>query len=84
MGNNRDNNKSKEKAVLTGKKGTGVVKFFDNTKKYGFISMEGEKKDIFFHDSGVDFDDIAQNDKVAFDIAEGKKGFVAVNIAYVE
>jgi len=57
----------------------GVVKFFNETKGFGFIKVESTGKEIFVHVSGL-IDKIRENDNVVFDIQEGKKGLNAVNV----
>ena len=57
---------------------TGTVKFFNESKGFGFITQE-DGKEIFVHVSGLK-QDIRQNDKVEFDVEEGKKGLSAVNV----
>ncbi len=50
---------------------------------YGFISREGEEKDLFFHANelqGVEYRDLQEGDKVTFEVAEGPKGLNAVNV----
>ena len=50
---------------------------------YGFISREGEEKDLFFHSSElktVQFNDLQEGDSVTFDLAEGPKGPNATNV----
>lgn len=61
----------------------GVVKFFNESKGFGFIQMEGESNDIFVHVSGL-IDDIRDNDVVLFDIKEGRRGPNAVNVKIAE
>jgi CspA family cold shock protein len=57
---------------------SGTVKFFNESKGFGFIKNESGKE-IFVHSSGL-VDKIRENDKVKFDTQEGKKGLNAVNV----
>ncbi len=59
----------------------GKVKFFDATKGFGFITNENGS-DIFVHTTGL-IDNIQENDKVQYDVTEGKKGLNAVNVSVV-
>lgn len=58
---------------------TGTVKFFNETKGFGFIKVDGTEEEVFVHVSGL-IDQISQNDKVSFQITEGKKGLNAINV----
>ncbi len=58
---------------------TGKVKFFNATKGFGFITVEGGDQEVFVHATGLR-EDIRDNDDVVFDIEQGKKGLNAVNV----
>ena len=60
----------------------GTVKFFNDSKGYGFITEEGSNKEHFVHFSGL-IDEIREGDEVEFDLTEGKKGLNAVNVKVV-
>ncbi len=60
----------------------GTVKFFNETKGFGFISEEGTSKEHFVHISGL-IDEIREGDTVEFDLQEGKKGLNAVNVKVI-
>ena len=60
----------------------GTVKFFNDSKGFGFISEEGVDKDHFVHISGL-IDEIREGDNVEFELREGKKGLNAVNVKVV-
>ena len=57
----------------------GTVKFFNESKGYGFITEEGSNSEHFVHISGL-IDKIKEGDAVEFDLKEGKKGLNAVNV----
>ncbi len=57
---------------------TGVVKFFNEAKGFGFIKEENGEE-IFVHVSGLK-EEIRENDNVKFDVQEGKKGLNAINV----
>ncbi|MDB4297406.1 cold shock domain-containing protein [Flavobacteriaceae bacterium] len=57
----------------------GTVKFFNETKGFGFITEEGVSKDHFVHISGL-IDEIREGDEVEFALEEGKKGLNAVDV----
>ena len=61
----------------------GVVKFFNNSKGYGFIKPSDDSEDIFFHESGL-IHEIRENDKVKFEVERGKKGLNAVNVERID
>ena len=61
---------------------TGTVKFFNESKGYGFITDDNTKEDFFLHVTGLN-GQIQQNDKVEFETQEGKKGINAVNVKRV-
>ncbi len=56
----------------------GIVKFFNETKGFGFIRSE-DGQEIFVHVTGL-IDQIKEGDKVVFDVVQGKKGLNAVNV----
>ena len=60
----------------------GTVKFFNETKGFGFITEEGVDKDHFVHVSGL-IDEIREGDSVKFDLKEGNKGLNAVNVKVI-
>jgi CspA family cold shock protein len=59
----------------------GKVKWYDETKGYGFIESESGE-DIFVHRSGLDraFEGLATDQKVVFETKQGDKGTIAVNV----
>ena len=61
---------------------TGTVKFFNETKGFGFITEEGSSDDHFVHISGL-VDEIREGDKVEFELQEGRKGMNAVNVKVI-
>ena len=57
----------------------GTVKFFNESKGFGFIKEANSSKEYFVHSSGLT-ESITENDEVTFDLQEGKKGLNAVNV----
>ena len=61
---------------------TGKVKFYNKSKGFGFIIKDDSNQEIFVHATGL-VNEIKENDKVSFDIIEGKKGLNAVNVKLI-
>ena len=57
----------------------GKVKFFNETKGFGFIKDSQTNEEYFVHVTGL-IDQIKENDEVTFEVKEGKKGLNAVNV----
>ncbi|MCW3076566.1 MAG: cold-shock protein [Bacteroidetes bacterium] len=57
----------------------GIVKFFNETKGFGFIKESNSNQEYFVHVSGL-VNKIKENDEVTFDVQEGKRGLNAVNV----
>ena len=63
----------------------GVIKK-KTDKGFGFITVEGQDKDLFFHSNslvGVTFDELQEGDNVTFDVQDSPKGKNAVNVKRV-
>jgi CspA family cold shock protein len=59
----------------------GTVKFFNETKGFGFIKAENGEE-IFVHSTGLN-NEINENDEVTFEVQQGKKGLNAVNVTLI-
>ncbi|UCG26946.1 MAG: cold shock domain-containing protein [Bacteroidales bacterium] len=57
----------------------GKVKFFNETKGFGFIKDKESENEYFVHASGL-IDSIKDDDDVTFELVEGRKGLNAVNV----
>ena len=57
----------------------GTVKFYNDSRGFGFIKEENSSKEYFVHSSGLK-DIISDNDEVTFDVEMGKKGLNAINV----
>lgn len=60
----------------------GVVKFFNETKGFGFITPTYGGHEFFVHSPGLK-DRIRKNDDVSFDVEQGQKGLNAVNVKLI-
>lgn len=62
---------------------TGIVKWFNDQKGYGFITQEGQTKDLFVHFSAIEMEGyktLEEGMKVEFDVVAGEKGPQAANV----
>ncbi|MBC8342838.1 MAG: cold shock domain-containing protein [Bacteroidetes bacterium] len=60
----------------------GTVKFFNESKGFGFIREDESEKEYFVHVSGL-IDSINEGDAVEFELTEGKKGLNAINVKVI-
>ncbi|MFY0628763.1 MAG: cold shock domain-containing protein [Flavobacteriaceae bacterium] len=60
----------------------GTVKFFNESKGFGFVIEDGTKDEYFVHVSGL-IDEIREGDAVEFDLKEGRKGLNAVDVKVI-
>jgi CspA family cold shock protein len=64
----------------------GTIKKLVTDKNFGFISQDGQEKDLFFHGNelvGVDFADLREGDAVTFEVKESPKGPAATQVKKV-
>jgi CspA family cold shock protein len=59
---------------------TGVIKSYNEKKKFGFIKDDESGRQIYFNESGLIYKPINQGDKVTFDVIDGRSGPIAVNV----
>ncbi len=57
----------------------GTIKFFNESKGFGFVIDNDTNQDYFVHISGL-IDEVREGDEVEFDLKEGKKGLNAINV----
>ena len=66
---------------------TGVVKWFNDAKGFGFITLDDEDRDCFVHYSSIQgdgFRSLAEGDRVQFDLVAGQKGPAAENVVKID
>ncbi|MFC6101124.1 cold-shock protein [Olivibacter domesticus] len=57
----------------------GTIKFFNESRGFGFITLQSSENEIFVHISGL-IDKVRENDEVVFDVVQGPKGLSAVKV----
>jgi CspA family cold shock protein len=61
---------------------TGTIKFFNDSKGFGFVTEDESNTEYFLHVSGL-IDEVREGDSVEFDLKEGRKGLNAVDVRVV-
>jgi len=83
----RGSGRDAQKAGMVGAKMTqGTVKWFNDSKGFGFITPDDGSKDLFVHHSSISMDGfktLAEGQKVEFEVVQGEKGPAAENVRTV-
>lgn len=58
----------------------GTVKFFNNARGFGFITVKDSNEDVFVHSTNL-LEDIKEDDYVTFDVEKGDKGLTAIKVS---
>jgi CspA family cold shock protein len=61
----------------------GKIKFFNQEKGWGFVTMDGTEEDHFVHISGCIDSELITGDKVSFALVSGKKGLLAIQVTKI-
>ena len=62
---------------------TGIVKWFNSQKRFGFITPDDGGKDLFVHANAIEGGLLRDNDQVKYEVGEGQKGPCAENVTLV-
>lgn len=78
-----------EAVGVVSEKMMGLVKWFNTRKGYGFIQREDGGRDVFVHYTAIvasdgEFRDLREGQRVEFDLSEGERGPIALNVVVVE
>ena len=66
---------------------TGTVKWFNDSKGYGFLTRDDGEKDVFVHHSAIQgegFKSLMEGQRVEFDVVQGEKGPAAENVVKLD
>ena len=66
---------------------TGTVKWFNDSKGFGFLTRDDGEKDVFVHHSAIQgsgFKSLSEGQRVEFDVVQGQKGPAAENVAVID
>ena len=59
---------------------TGTVKFFNEAKGFGFVVDDANGQEIFLHVTGLNGAKVRENDRIQFEVVEGRRGLNAINV----
>jgi cold shock protein len=59
---------------------TGTIKFYNEAKGYGFIVDDANGQEVFLHVTGLGGAKVRENDRVQFDVVEGRRGLNAIDV----
>jgi len=62
---------------------TGIVKWFNSQKRFGFITPDDGGKDLFVHANSIEGGSLRDNDQVNYEVGEGQKGPCAENVTLI-
>ncbi len=62
---------------------TGIVKWFNDQKRFGFITPDDGGKDLFVHANSIEGGTLRDNDQVQYEVGEGQKGPCAENVTSI-
>lgn len=62
---------------------TGTIKFFNESKGFGFVTEEASGQDYFLHVTALDGQEVQEGDKISFEVKESPRGLNAVNVELI-